>query len=71
MGSERDQAFEHRLDALETGLKEVVDLIHGKSGEQMGLVARVQIMWHSYVWMIGLLGAGIGSAVTLVVKHFI
>ena len=71
MGSERDQAFEHRLDALEAGLKEVVDLIHGKSGEQMGLVARVQIMWHSYVWLIGLLGAGIGSAVTIIVKHFI
>lgn len=71
MGSERDQALDHRLEVLETGLKEVVDLIHGKSGEQMGLVTRVQIMWHSYVWLIGLLGAGIGSAITIVVKHFI
>lgn len=71
MGSERDQALDHRLEVLETGLKEVVDLIHGKSGEQMGLVTRVQIMWHCYVWLIGLLGAGIGSAITIVVKHFI
>lgn len=71
MGSERDQAFDHRLEVMEAGLKEVVDLIHGKSGEQMGLVTRVQIMWHSYVWLIGLLGAGIGSAITIVVKHFI
>lgn len=71
MGTERDQAVDHRLEVVETKLEEIMGVLYGKSGEHMGLVTRIQVMWHSYVWLIGLLGAGLGSAVTLIVKRFV
>lgn len=43
-----------RIDALESQL-------NGKDGG-FGIRTRVQILWHSYGWVIGLCGAVIGAA---------
>lgn len=45
----------HRLEQLETQL-------HG--GEGLGLKTRVLILWHSYVWVIAIAGALVGSVLT-------
>lgn len=44
-----------RLDELESQL-------NGKDGG-FGIRTRVQILWHSYGWVIGLCGAVIGAAI--------
>lgn len=71
MGSEHDAAVDMRLDKIEKECDSFMKILHGESGVHMGLVTRVQIVWHSYVWLVGLLGAGIGSAVTLLVNRFL
>lgn len=69
MGSEHDQAVDMRLDKVEKEMDGVMKILHGESGVHMGIVTRVQIVWHSYVWLVGLVGCAIGSAVTFVVNR--
>lgn len=40
-------------------LQELDDQIHG--GEGLGLRVRVLILWHSYVWVIGVAGVLVGA----------
>lgn len=45
-------------------LEQLDSQIHG--GEGLGLKTRVLILWHSYVWVIGVAGAVIGAVLAKV-----
>lgn len=69
MGTEHDEATDMRIEKLEHSVSEILKILNGESGGTMGLVTRMQIVWHSYVWLVGIVGAGLGSIVTIIVKN--
>lgn len=45
-------------------------VLFGKEGTG-GLLVEHRVMWRAHVWALCTLSAGAGSAVTLIIKHFV
>lgn len=63
MGTEHDNAVDNRLKNIEGDIDSIMSILHGQSGN-MGVITKMQIVWHSYVWLVGLVGVSVGSFVT-------
>lgn len=63
MGTEHDNAVDNRLKSIESDIDGIMNILHGQSGN-MGVITKMQIVWHSYVWLVGLVGVSVGSLVT-------
>jgi len=63
---ERDvQWIKKRLEAGDALLAKLEKIMDGNG--KLGLVAKVGILWHLQLWMIGLVGTAVGSTVTAVI----
>ena len=61
-------AIDRRLEALEENMHEVLSILRG-DGVAMGLIAKLQIVWSSYVWILCTISAAAGSLVTWLVTR--
>ena len=69
-------AMEKRVDGieswvgkLESQLADLVEVLHGD--KSLGVVAKVQIIWRTYVWVLCTISALAGSLITFLVMRAI
>ena len=62
---ERVDGIESWAGKLEIQLADLVEILHG--GKNLGVVAKVQIIWRTYVWVLCTISALSGSLVTFLV----
>jgi hypothetical protein len=51
-------------------ISELSRVVHGGNGE-LGMRAKVQILWRSQIWIVGLVGVAVGSVVTMLCNHLL
>ena len=54
-------------NAIVAELHEIKSLLHGKNGK-LGIVAKVHIIWSSWVWLLCCLSACLASVATYLIK---
>jgi hypothetical protein len=58
-----------KLDEVLRRTATLFELLQGEHG-QLGLLQKVEIMWRMHVWVLCSISAGLGGALTLMVRHF-
>lgn len=51
------------LTELKEQVQKIVEVLHGGHG-RLGLIARVQVIWSMWVWVLATFATGLGSFVT-------
>ena len=64
---ERVDGIESWVGKLEIQLADLVEILHG--GKNLGVVAKVQIIWRTYVWVLCTISMAVGSLVTFLVMR--
>lgn len=65
---QRLEATDARLSHVEIAMQQTNDLLRGV-GDDSGLVGKIQIMWRSYVLLVGAVGGIIGFVLNEVMRE--
>lgn len=65
---QRLEAIDARLSHVEIAMQQTNDLLRGV-GDDSGLVGKIQIMWRSYVLLVGAVGGIIGFVLNEVMRE--